>query len=311
MYSIRKNKISIKTITDFLKIDYSGPNFSVESPRSLNNVTNNSILFYSDSENTKLQIIKDTQYDLKKLEQFENVALITNADIEKTINVPILISNDPRLDFYRVIMEFFSNDEFKSGIHKTAIIEENSIIGKDVYIGPHCYIGNDVKIGNNTKILHNTCIYGKTEIGSNSVIKSNTTIGSEGFGFTFTGDDLFHLRHIGSILIGDNVWIGSNSTIEKSHLDQTVIEDHVKIDDLVQIGHNTTIKQFTQITAGCVIVGRTKIGKNCWISPHSVIDAGCEIGDDCIVGTSSLVRSNFPNNSVIVGSPAKFLRKNV
>ena len=208
-------------------------------------------------------------------------------------------------------MEFFSQEEFKTGIHKTAIIEKNSIIGKDVYIGPHCYIGNDVKIGNNTKILHNTCIYGKTEIGSNSIIKSNTTIGSEGFGFTYTGDELFHLPHIGSIVIGDNVWIGSNSTVEKSHIDQTVIEDHVKIDDLVHIGHNTIIKKFTQITAGSIIVGRTKIGKGCWIAPNSVIDVGCEIGDNCIVGTSSLVRSRFQKNSVIVGSPAKFLRKNV
>ncbi len=311
MYQSRKNKISIKTIAKFLKINYTGKDFYIESASSLNNIKNNSILFYSDSENIKFKITDDIHYDLKKLEKFENIALITNAKIRKKINIPTLFSDHPRFDFYRVVMKFFSNDEFKSGIHKTAIIEKNSIIGKDVYIGPHCYIGNDVKIGNNTKILHNTCVYGKAEIGANSVIKSNTTIGSEGFGFIYTGDELFHLPHIGSIAIGDNVWIGSNSTVEKSHIDQTIIEDHVKIDDLVQIGHNTVIKKFTQITAGCIIVGRTKIGKGCWISPNSVIDIGCEIGDNCIVGTSSLVRSSFPKNSVIIGSPAKLLRKNV
>ena len=92
-------------------------------------------------------------------------------------------------------------------------------------------------------------------------------------------------------------------------MDQTIIEDHVKIDDLVHIGHNSIVKKYTQITAGSIISGRVKIGKSCWIAPNSVIDPGCEIGDNCFVGTSSLVRSNFPENSVIVGSPAKFLKK--
>ena len=310
MYQLRKNKISIKKIAKFLKINYTGKDFDVTSISSLNNVKSNSILFYSDLINFKFKIKDNIKYDLKKLEQFENIALIANNEIRKKINVPILSSKDPRFDFYRVVMEFFSDDEFKTGIHKTAIIEKNTTIGKDVYIGSHCYIGNGVKIGNNTKILHNTCIYGKTEIGSNSIIKSNTTIGSEGFSFSYTGNELFHFPHLGSVVIGDNVWIGSNCTVEKSQIDQTVIEDHVKIDDLVHIGHNSKIKKFTQITAGCIIAGRVKIGEGCWISSNSVIDNGCEIGDNCIVGTSSLVRSSFPKNSVIVGSPARFLRKN-
>ena len=182
-------------------------------------------------------------------------------------------------------------------------------IGRECSIGQSVNIGNNVKIGNGTKILANVCIYGKTQIGSNSVILSNTTIGSEGFSFYFTGDEFFHFPHFGSILIGDNVWVGSNCTVEKSQMDQTIIEDHVKIDDLVHIGHNSIVKKYTQITAGSIISGRVKIGKSCWIAPNSVIDPGCEIGDNCFVGTSSLVRSNFPENSVIVGSPAKFLKK--
>ena len=248
-------------------------------------------------------------YDLKKLEKFKNIVLITTDEIKNKINVPIISSENPRLDFQRVAMEFFTEDEFSPGVHKTAIIEKGSTIGKDVYIGPHCYIGNSVKIGDKTKVLANTCIYGKTQIGSNSVILSNTTIGSEGFSFYFTGNEFFHSPHFGSILIGDNVWIGANCTVEKSQIDQTIIEDHVKIDDLVHIGHNSITKKYTQITAGSIISGRVKIGRSCWIAPNSVVDPGCEIGDDCFVGTSSLVRSNFPENSVIVGSPAKFLKK--
>ena len=311
MYQPRKNKISLKKIAKFLNANYTGKDFDITSLSSLNNVKNNSLLFYSELANFQFKIKDNVHYDLKKLEKFKNIAIITTNEIKNKINIPVISSKNPRLDFQRVAMEFFTEDEFGYGVHKTAVVEKSSTIGKDVYIGPHCYIGNNVKIGNGTKILANVCIYGKTQIGSNSVILSNTTIGSEGFSFYFTDDESFHFPHFGSILIGDNVWIGSNCTVEKSQMDQTIIEDHVKIDDLVHVGHNSIVKKYAQITAGSIISGRVKIGKSCWIAPNSVIDPGCEIGDNCFVGTSSLVRSNFPKNSVIVGSPAKFLKKNV
>ena len=309
MFQLKNQKISIKRIASFLNIKYTKKNFHIETVSSLNNIKNNSLLFYSNSTNfvSKKSNIK---FDFKKLEKFENIAIISDIIPKKKINVPILFSTNPQFDFYRIIQKFFSTNEFVNNIHKTAIIEKNSKLGKNIYIGSHCYVGNNVTIGDNTIILQNTCIYGKTEIGSDSVIKSNTTIGSEGFGFIPVNKELYHLPHVGSVLIGDNVWIGSNTTIEKSHIDQTIIEDHVKIDDLVQISHNAIIKQFTQISSSCMIAGKAKIGKNCWISPNSVIDVGCEVGDNCIVGTSSLVRNNFPNNCVIIGCPAKVLRKN-
>ena len=309
MYQPRKNKISIKKIAKFLKTSYTGKDFDITSLSSLNNVKNNSLLFYSELANYQFKIKDNVNYDLKKLEKFKNIALITTDEIKNKINIPIISSENPRLDFQRVAMKFFTEDEFSPGIHKTAVVEKSSTIGKGVYIGPHCYIGNNVKIGDKTKILANVCIYGKTQIGSNSVILSNTTIGSEGFSFYFDADEFFHFPHLGSVLIGDNVWIGSNCTVEKSQIDQTIIEDHVKIDDIVHVGHNSIVKKAAQITAGSVISGRAKIGKGCWIAPNSVIDAGCEIGDGCIVGTASLVMSNFPKNSVIVGSPARLLKK--
>ena len=311
MYQKRKNKISVKEIARFLNVNYTGKDFKITSLSSLNNIKNNSVLFYSDLINVKFQIKDNVTYDLKKLEKFPDVLLISTNEIKKKINISVIPSKNPRLDFQRVAMEFFADVEFKPGIHDTAVVEENVIIGKNVFIGANCYIGKNVKIGNNTKILPNTCIFGKTVIGSNCVIKSNTTIGSEGFSFSFTGDGFFHFPHLGTTKIGNHVWIGSNCTIEKSQLEQTIIEDHVKIDDLVQVGHNSIIKKFSQITAGSVVCGRVQIGKGCWIAPNSVISTGCKIGDDCFVGTSSLVRSNFPKNSLIVGSPAKFLKKNV
>ena len=311
MYKQRKNKVSVKKIADFLKTNYKGKDFDVTSISSLNNVKNNSLLFYSEMINTQFKIKDNLHYDLKKLEKYKNIVLIATENIKKKVSVPVISSKNPRLDFQRTVMKFFTEDEFKPDIHKTAIIEKTANIGKNVYIGSHCYIGNNVTIGSNTKILSNTCIYGNTRIGFNSVIKSNTTIGSEGFGFSFTGDELFHFASLGSIIIGNNVWIGSNCTVEKAQIDKTIIEDHVKIDDLVQIGHNAIIKKFSQIAAGTIISGRVKIGVGCWIAPNVVVDNGNEIGNNCLVGSLSLVKTNFPKNSIIVGSPARLLKKNV
>ena len=311
MYELKKNKITVKEITSFLKSDYIGENFVITSASSLNNIKNNSILFYSEQSNPKFKLKDTVKYDLKKLENYKNIVLITTDEFRKKINIPTISSKNPRLDFSRVIMKFFAKEEFKSGIHKTVIIDKKSIIGNNVYIGPYCNIGKNVKIGNNVKIFNNTSIFGKTEIGSNSVIMSNTVIGSEGFGFIFNDESLSHFPHLGSVKIGNNVWVGPNCTIEKSTVDQTIIEDHVKIDTLVNIGHNTIIGESSCITAGNIICGKAKIGKRCYVAPNSVIDVNCDIGDDCIIGTSSLVRSNFPKNSVIIGSPAKLLRKNV
>ena len=244
MFELKTTKISIKKIATFLKSNYTGKNFHVSLISSLDNVKNNSILFYSEMSDQNFNLKDTVNYDLKKLQNYKNIVLICDKETKKRLkNIPVLVSKNPRLDLSRVMMKLFVNDEFKPGIHSSSIIEKNSTIGKNVYIGPHCYIGNNVKIGNGTKILANVCIYGKTQNGSNSVILSNTTIGSEGFTFYYDDDEFFHFPHLGTIKIGNHVWIGSNCTIEKSQLEETVIEDHVKIDDLVQIGHNSIIKK--------------------------------------------------------------------
>jgi len=310
MFKERKTNISVKKIAEFLKSEYMGEDFDVTCVSSMNNIRNNSLLFYSELTNVKFKIKDNIEYDFKKLDNYQNIVLISTDDVKKKTNIPIIYSKNPRLDFQRVVMEFFSDEEFTSGIHSSAIVESNVKIGENVYVGPNCYIAKDVIIGDNTKILSNTVIFGVTEIGKNCVISSNCTIGSEGFSFSYDEKEFVHFNHIGGILIGNNVWIGSNCTVEKSQLDQTIIEDHVKIDDLVHISHNTVIRKSSQITVGAIICGRAKIGEDCWIAPNAVIDTGCEIGNNCFVGISSVVRNDFPDNCVMVGTPAKLLRMN-
>lgn len=309
MFRLKKNPISVKEIAKFLNYDYTSEDFSVEQVSTINNIKNSSVVFFTNIINPKFNLKDNQTYDLSKLEKSKDVLLITDQE-NLNISVPTIISKNPRLDFQRIIIEFFSKDEFNSGIHKSATVESTAKLGNDVYIGSNCYIGNDVSIGDNSKILSNVSIHGVTKIGKDCVISSNSTIGSEGFSFTFDTDHFTHFNHLGEISIGNNVWIGSNCTIERSQIDKTLIEDHVKIDDLVHISHNSTIKKFSQITVGSMVLGRATVGEHCWISPNSVIENGCVIGNNCVVGTSSLVRNNFPDNSVIIGSPAKLLRTN-
>ena len=142
MYQKRKNKISVKQIASFLNANYTGKDFKITAIGSLNNIRYNSILFYSDLINVKFQIKDNITYDLKKLEKFHDILLITTNEFGKKINVPVILSKNPRLDFQRVAMEFFADDEFKPGIHDTAVVEENAIIGliNKGFIGELAYI---------------------------------------------------------------------------------------------------------------------------------------------------------------------------
>ena len=105
--------------------------------------------------------------------------MISTNKIKNKIKTPVLVSKNPRLDFQRVVMNFFVEDEIKSGIHETAVIEIGAKIGKNVFIGSNCFIGKNVSIGNNTKILSNTCIFGNTTIGKNSVIGAMSLVNKD------------------------------------------------------------------------------------------------------------------------------------
>ncbi len=310
MYRIKKDVLNVKEISKFINAEYSGDDFQINTISSLNNPKNNSILFFSEKINSKFNFSDNVKYELKNLEKLEKIVLIAKPEIKDKLDIPIIESKNPRHDFYRVVMKYFAENRFDSEIHETAVIEKNVKIGDNVYIGPYCFIDKNVEIEDNVKILSNVSIYGETKIGKNSVIQSNTTIGGEGFSFSFHEDEFVHFAHLGSIQIGNNVWIGSNTTIEKAQIDQTVIENNVNIDDHVTIGHNARIGEFSQITVGSIIAGRAQIGKGCWISPNSVVDNGFKIGNNCVVGSGSLVRSDFPDDCVIFGSPAKLIRKN-
>ena len=149
MYRIKENYVGVKEIAEFVNAKYTGKNFDVKTVSSLNNPKNDSILFFSEKINSKFNFKDQIHYELKKLEAFDKIVLIARPGIKEKINVPVIESENPRHDFYCVVMKYFSENRFDSGIHDTAVIEKNVKIGKNVYIGPHCYVDKDVEIADN------------------------------------------------------------------------------------------------------------------------------------------------------------------
>lgn len=151
---------------------------------------------------------------------------------------------------------------------------------------------------------------GNVIIGEECNIKSGVVIGQAGFGFEKDENGIpIHFPHLGRIVIGNNVYIGANTVIDRATLTSTIIGDHVKIDNLVHIAHNVIIGDYSYIIAGTILGGGVHIGKNCWIAPNVSIKQQLSIGDNALVGLGAVVLKNVDDNMIVVGNPAKILEK--
>jgi UDP-3-O-[3-hydroxymyristoyl] glucosamine N-acyltransferase len=149
-------------------------------------------------------------------------------------------------------------------------------------------------------------------IGENCEICKTAVLGNDGFGFEpDENGDLVFFPHFGDVKVGNNVRIGSHTCVDRGNLNDTIICDNVKIDNLVHIAHNVKIEKNTLVVAGSVICGSVNIGENCFIGANSTIREHLTIGNNVIVGMGSVVTKNIPDGEIWAGNPAKFLKKNM
>ncbi len=234
-------------------------------------------------------IVKDPYLAYAQSSLFLSPPILSNGMIsnKSTISLKSKIGKNVQINDFVTI-----NDNTK--IHNNCIIYNNSIIGPNV------------EIGENTTIMSN-CVISNTFIGQNCYIQSGTIIGEKGFGFIT--DSKIEIRHTGNVIIGDNVDIGSNCTIDKASLDSTIIEDNVRIDNLVQIAHSVRIGKNSIIAAQCGIAGSTKIGDNCLMGGQVGITGHIKIGNNVTIAAKSGVTKNIDDNSTIAGFPAIDIKK--
>ena len=252
-------------------------------------------------------------------------ATIVSNDFEPTekITTTLIKVKDPYSSF-TTILELFNDDKSKrSGISDKSDIDKSSTISKSSYVGSYTtigknsivgdncvidnqvFIGDNVKIGNNCKIYPGTKILNDTIIGNSCIIHSSCSIGSDGFGFAPNDNGTYKkIPQTGNVVVGNNVEIGSNSTIDRATIGSTIIKDGVKLDNQIQIAHNVEIGENTAIAAQSGIAGSTKIGKNCMIGGQVGIIGHLKIGDNVKIQAQAGVTSDVESNARITGTPA-------
>lgn len=289
------------SISNYLNKEHFGKELDINYFSELSNIKENTIVFAK----------KYSELFVDKLNQNNNVLAIVTNEYKEKIECSYIISDNPRLDFIRVLSNFFVEENPNKGkIHPTAIIEEGAQIGKNVTIGAHAYISSQTIIGDNTIIHPNVVIDNKVSIGENCEIKSGAVIGQSGFGFE--RDEFgtpIYFPHLGEIIIGNNVHIGANSAIDRATIGKTIISDGVKVDNLVHIAHNDIIGENTIITAGVIFSGGVTVKRNCWIAPNVSIKEKTEINDNAFIGLGAVVIKDVDNGSIIIGNPGKKLIK--
>ncbi len=174
-------------------------------------------------------------------------------------------------------------------IGERAVIGRGAVLGEGVIVGPGCVVGEEVEIAANTVLHANAVVYHGCRIGKRCIVHAGAVIGADGFGHARDAGQWIKIPQIGRVVIGDDVEIGANTTIDRGALDDTVVEDGVKLDNLIQIGHNCRIGAHTVI-AGCVgIAGSATIGQHCRIGGAAMILGHLEIADGVTVSPGSMI----------------------
>ena len=212
----------------------------------------------------------------------------------------------------------------KKGIHPTAVIEPTAEIGADVYIGPYSYVGENCVIGNNcslypqiyigdnTRIGKNCTLYSGVKIyhdcilGEGCIIHAGTVIGSDGFGFAPQSETEFmKIPQLGNVILEDHVEVGANVAIDRATMGSTIIRKGVKLDNLIQIGHNVEVGENSVMAGQTGIAGSSKIGKNCMFGGQVGISGHLKIADGTKIGAQSGVPGDVEGeNLVLLGTPA-------
>jgi len=255
-------------------------------------------------------------------EQSAATAIIADDRFKSARKILIRVPN-ARIAFAKAMALFFPERTFTAGIHQTAVVAASAKVDPSAHIGPHCVVGervrigaravlqagtcvgDDSKLGDDVNLFPNVTIYPDSEIGRRVRIHAGTVVGSDGFGYVQDAGVHLKVPQIGNVIIGDDVEIGANVTIDRGALGPTVIGRGTKIDNLVQIAHNVEIGEGSLILAQVGIAGSTKFGKYVILAGQSGVAGHLKIGDRVTVSAQSGVMTDIPDGEKWLGSPAQ------
>jgi UDP-3-O-[3-hydroxymyristoyl] glucosamine N-acyltransferase len=308
-------EFTAQTIAVFLKGEIEG------NP----DVTVNTIAKIEEGENGALSFLANPKYEHYIYETKSSIVLVNKSFVPSAKIDATLIRVENSYDAFASLLRLVDQARpRKKGIHTSAVIEQSAKIGTDVYIGPFAYIGENCIIGNGCAVYPNVYIGDNTRLGNNCTLNPGVTIyhdcvlgegctihagsviGSDGFGFAPQSESEFmKIPQLGNVVLEDHVEIGANVTIDRATMGSTIIRKGVKLDNLIQIGHNVEIGENSVMAAQTGISGSTKVGKNCMFGGQVGLAGHLKIANGTKIGAQGGVLGNIKEeNTAIIGSPA-------
>jgi UDP-3-O-[3-hydroxymyristoyl] glucosamine N-acyltransferase len=239
-------------------------------------------------------------------------AVILPVDARDATDLPRILTPNPYLYFARVSGLLNPPPRPPAGVHPAATVAADAKIAVDASIaagavvgsgarigarsvvGANCVVGDQARIGEDCLLHANVTIYHRCEVGDRAILHAGCVIGSDGFGFAPSQGGWEKIPQIGRVLIGDDVEVGACTTIDRGALEDTIIEEGVKLDNLIQVAHNVQIGAHTAIAACTGIAGSTKIGRHCMIGGAAMIFGHIEIADGTRISTNTLITKSLP-----------------
>lgn len=272
------------------------------------NPRSNTVLYVTKKVEDLLLNLKDTEECLIFYE--ESIVLPEGIDDKNCL----IASDNPQYD-YALFVSRIEDEKIAEESRLQYMLTEggfyigdNVSIGDKAYIEPGCLIGHNVKIGNNARILAGTIIK-KCCAGDNLFCNENAVIGANAYTMAIDGDgNKFRIPSLGDVRLGNDVEIGVHCTIEGGSTGTTVIEDFVKLDAYVHIGHDARIGKNSEITSMCIVGGYTDVGSNSFMGLNSLLRNRISLGENSLVGMGAAVTKNVEANTVVAGVPAKRIR---
>lgn len=257
-----------------------------------------------------ITFIADARY-VAQLRSSRAGAVIVGESTRGATHLPRVVCSNPYAYFARVSALFNPAPEARPGKHPTAVIHPSAVIASDAEIGPlviagrnvrigagtiigaGCCLGDDTRVGNHARLFANVTVYHGCTIGDRVILHSGAVIGADGFGITMDEHRWVKVPQVGGVVIGDDVEIGANTTIDRGAIEDTVIEEGVKLDNQIQIGHNVRIGAHTAIAACTGIAGSTRIGRYCRIGGASGIAGHIVIADNVEISAYTAVTKSI------------------
>ena len=247
----------------------------------------------------------------------------------REVKATLIRVEDPYQSIAKLLAIYQQAKPAKKGIHPSAVIDESASLGGNIYVGAcavisenafigegssihaQSFIGEGVRIGKNCILYPGVKVYADCIIGDNCIIHAGVVIGADGFGFAPSNDsDFIKIPQIGNVVVEDNVEIGANTCIDRATMGSTIIQRGVKLDNLVQIGHNAVIGENTVIAGQTGIAGSARIGRKCMLGGQVGIVGHLSVADGCRIGAQTgIIGPVKEENSALFGTPALDSRK--